>query len=256
MNRRDVIFTSRSGESGAAWGLGCIAMSCAVVAGYACGQLLWSCLGLIAAFAVWRGGLPYLKHFGPGGELPADRKDCRDEREILIDVPAERKEEVLSIDSDGVGSVMHLVRMAAGSHGRLTPDELWETFAGLFDSHWEQRLGPLKDAAEQAPVLGLAGSMLGLVDALSVLAAGADKAALYEAMSTTSLTTLAGGAAYVLLSGLHRAASNQVNSHRGDLEFVSRNILRAEAPRATELPRPDSPLDVFSPHLNGRKGRA
>lgn len=252
MTGSDQIFSSRFEGGGTAWIGKCFLMVCIVGVGAAIGKLSITCIGLILVFTLFRAVIPY---FNLVNELRNDRCECRLEREALMEIPTNDLAELIEIDNDEDGSVMKMARLAALSSDQMTVKQIWETFSSSYDSYWDSKMGPLQDSADQAPVLGLAGSLLGIVAALSALGSGAaDNNALFEAMSTMALTTLVGGGAYVLISGLYRDAFNQVESHRSDLLFIAKNMNGnhgGEVAGGPTVSDDDNPFDLFSKALNG-----
>jgi len=76
-----------------------------------------------------------------------------------------------TIDESDAGSVFKLAKVITTSSNRATKQEASDTFFSSYDSYWERVLSPLEDAADQAPVLGLSGTLLGMVAALPSLGA-------------------------------------------------------------------------------------
>lgn len=234
------------GVHGVGWCGKCLGMAGAVGVGWSVGQLSSTCLGLIGGFTVLRAIGPYL---GSMSELAADKRLSKDERNALIGTPIEDIEDIFGIDETQAGSVFKLAKMLCMSSNRISKKESTESFFEAFDSYWDERLSPLQDAADQAPVLGLAGSLLGIVAALAALGGGdAGNQALFDAMSTMALTTLFGGGAYILISGLARDASNQIAKHRSDLMFTAKMFFRGDEYTPGGVPGGDdnNPYDLFS----------
>lgn len=216
MKHNETIFSGA--PSGIRWIALCLLMGAAVLAGRLTGQLSDVCLLLILGFSIHRAVLPY---FWAMEELKFDKMLCSHERPALAEVSVDKLDQLSEINAREAGSVFKLAQLVGSTEKRNRKGGI-PAFFEAFDSHWNRRLSSIQDAADQAPVLGLAGSLLGIIDALSVLASPSqDQQALYAAMSTMALTTLAGGAAYILISGLFREASNAVEHHRSDLTFIS-----------------------------------
>ncbi|TWU59590.1 MotA/TolQ/ExbB proton channel family protein [Crateriforma conspicua] len=235
------------GSGGMEWGAKCGLMAGVVGVGWSVGQLSNTCLGLIGGFTAFRAVKPYV---GAMSELSADKRLCRDEREALIGTPIDDIEDVFGIDESQAGSVFRLAKLLCSTSNRVSKEEVTTAFFAAFDAYWEERLSSLQDAADQAPVLGLAGSLLGIVAALAALgSSAADNQALFDAMSTMALTTLLGGSAYVLISGLARDAANQVARHRSDLMFVAKMLSRGDEDTPGGTPAGGdslNPFDLFS----------
>lgn len=235
------------GSAGMGWALTCGGMAGVVAAGWFAGQLSNTCLGLIGGFTAIRAIKPYA---GSMSELASDKRLCRDEVDALTGTPIEDIEDLFGIDETRSGSVFKLVKLLTVSSNRTTKAEAVASFFEAFDSYWESRLSPLQDAADQAPVLGLAGSLLGIVAALAALGGGAaNNQALFDGMSTMALTTLTGGGAYVLISGLARDASNQVAKHRSDLMSVATMFFLGDDDLPGGAPNHGddfNPFDLFS----------
>lgn len=247
MSGNEQSFGGTPGTDGIGWTLKCGGMAGAVAIGWSVGQLSNTCLGLIGGFTAIRAVKPYV---GSMSELAADKRLCKDERDALIGTPIEDIEDVFGIDVAQAGSVFKLAKMLCISSNRVSKKEAVKAFFAAFDAYWNARLSPLQDAADQAPVLGLAGSLLGIVAALAALGGGdANNQALFDAMSTMALTTLSGGGAYILISGLARDAANQVAKHRSDLMFIAKMFFRGDddVPGGVPTGGDDlNPFDLFS----------
>lgn len=245
----DAIFESTpAGVRGLGWMFKCAAMAGIVAIGWRVGQLGYTCLALIAGYTALRAVIPYFSNMRA---MATDRTKCAAERMGLIGTPTSDIADIHAIDDTQAGSVFKLVKLVCRSSDRASRLEVIESFFAAFDAYWDERLGPLQDAADEAPVLGLSGSLLGIVAALGALSTGvSDNQALFDGMSTMALTTLAGGAAYILISGLSRDAANQVQKHRSDLMFVALMFVRDDSDlhSGSVAAEPDepNPFDLFS----------
>lgn len=212
----EVIFRTTDDTAGLRWILACAAMAAVIAAGWMLNQLTACSLLLIVSFTIVRGVVPY---FASTNHVAKDQGLCQEERSALVSTAAADSAELLSVDTTTAGSVFKLGSqiVAAGKHS----DQAVRAFFAAFDSYWSKRLAPMQDAADQAPVLGLAGSLIGIADAIQSLANGNDNENLYSSLAVMALTTLCGGAAYILISGLARDAEGRVAQHRSDLQHVA-----------------------------------
>ena len=226
MTVNEQIFSNASTREGLGWIAKCSLIGGAVAAGAAANQLSNTCLGVIGVFSLTQAIVPYFKSMA---ELRADKATCRAERTALQEIPIEKLDRVLAIDAQHSGSVFKLAKLILASPDQTTIADSEEAFLEAYDSHWERRLGSIADAATAAPVLGLSGSLLGIIAALAALGLAGNDAALYQAMTTMATTTLVGGMAYVLILGLVRKAFEAVNQHRSDLKFTAKMLSRIDA---------------------------
>ena len=194
-------------------------------AGAAANQLSSTCLGVIGVFSLTQAIVPYFKAMA---ELRADKATCRAERAALQEIPIEKRDRILAIDAQQSGSVFKLAKLILASPDQTAMADSEEAFIEAYDSHWARQLGPISDSATAAPVLGLSGSLLGIIAALAALGQAGNEAALYLAMTTMATTTLVGGMAYVLILGLVRKAVEAVNQHRSDLKFTAKMLSRID----------------------------
>ena len=239
MTSHERIFNDAPTSEGLGWIMKCGLITGVVVAGWQVGQLANTCLGVIGTFAITEAIIPYLKAMN---ELRADKSVCRAERSALQEISTDKRDRILAIDASQAGSVFKLTQLMSGAPDQTTMANSEDSFFAAFDSHWEGQLDPISDAAGAAPVLGLSGSLLGIIAALAALGQSGDDAALYRAMTTMATTTLVGGMAYVLILGLVRKAYKAVNQHRSDLKFTAKMLSRIDASGRTEAEDPHDNL--------------
>lgn len=210
---------------GIGWMAKCVAMAAIIGAGTFFGQLQNTCIALLTGFTVIRGIMPFLSSML---ELRTDQGHCAEEQEAIAEIPVENREHVnaLAEEEDKSGRVFELVIWILASRDRMSPKTAVDVFLTRFDTYWENRLSVLDEAADQAPVLGLGGSLLGLAAGLQTFSASSREATpgnpgvLFEALSTMCLTTLAGCGAYMIIAGLSRLAHNAVANHRAALKTI------------------------------------
>lgn len=218
------IFQTNNGGAGdLGWLTTCGLLAAVIFTGRAMGHLTESCLLVIGAFAFLRGVLPFFtcKH-----QLVADVDQCSIEHDDLMSASCDQSELLLAQDDSGAGSVHRLAIVLTRSSGRSTKEEATESFFACFDENWDTRIEGIRDVANYCPTFGIAGTMLGLFDIAQVLESNNGSGGVGAAIATMALTTLAGGACFVLLSGLTRYLSNAVARHRKDLKYVSAMFLR------------------------------
>ena len=202
----------------------CGAIAALIWMGHLTGTLTEVCLFIIAAFAAMCGLLPFLRSFN---ELQRDVIQCGEEHDDLIGIPNSKGEELLKVGTDGAGSLHQLAHQMVEGEGRASKEEITEAFFECFDEHWDARVETLRDAANYCPSLGIAGTMLGMGQLAGSLQADMYIADIGAAIAVMSYTTLAGGACFVLLSGLARRLTNSVAAHRKDLKYVASMFCRA-----------------------------
>lgn len=233
MSEQESAFARDPIGPGVGWMTKCVGIAAIIGAGAFFGQLKNTCLVLLGGFTVIRGIVPFLSGMQ---ELRTDQDRCAEEQEALSTISVNNVDQVraLSDEDDEAGSVFKMVQWIIDCRDRMAPETSVEVFLSRFDAYWEDRLSVLDEAADQGPVFGLGGSLLGLTAGLETFAAGAGGAepgnpgVLFSALSTMCLTTLAGCGAYMIIAGLSRLAQNAVAHHRAALKAIGNQFIRKD----------------------------
>ena len=238
----EIFKRSRGRSAGCSWLTVCLTFGLVIAAGKAVGLLTQACLFVIVAYALLGGVLPWFRYMD---ELAEDVNVGGDEHDDLSESDSNQIDVLVTQDASEAGSVHKLVKTLAVSKGRASKAEAADTFLACFDEHWIPRIEGLNDVAAHCPSLGIAGTMLGLADIAAVLEANGGNEGVGAAIATMSLTTLAGGACFVVISGLARRAANAVASHRKDLKYVSTMFQRGDQTIPASKKRSTNPLSLI-----------
>lgn len=206
---------------GSAWIGKCLAAGIAVVVAWQTGSLKEVTLLIIVGFVLFRGVLPF---FLAMRELLTDMSRSREERQVLASVSVVKADEIADQDSSEAGSYFKLVQAVIVSRDRMSATTATRAYLSRFDAYWTAKLQSLADAGEFCPMLGLMGTLCGLVLLLEQL--GADTKSLLPALSTVFQTTLAGVFGYLTVSGLASIARNAVGKFRSELDGDAGDLSR------------------------------
>ena len=197
--------------------LGVAMLASAIAAGWWFGQLTIVCLVMIGLHVWWQGLIPISRAIG---EIDTDTHHCAEEMGAFQRAPVESLSVFETLDTSDAGSLMKLVAAVALSGDRMEPERALEIHLKEIRQPQEARLKQAATAAEQATMLGLGGSFLGLLGSLQ---GGAE---LTDGVGTMLLTTLAGVLGAFALMGLGGAAGRALDRHMNDLEIAASYVLR------------------------------
>ena len=183
-----------------------------ITAGWISNQITNVCLLLIASHVFWNGVRP-LWHIVSG--VGNDASKCAQELNEFQNASLENLCVLKSIDTSDGGSLMQLVATVARSGDRMTPERALDIHLNSIRQPYIEHSLKAATTAEQATMLGLGGSFIGL---LSSLNGGADLAA---GVGTMLLTTVAGVLGAFLLMGLLDVANKSVEQHISDLRIAA-----------------------------------
>ena len=185
-------------------------------------------VAVIVIFVSLQGFRPFLRFTR---SLVADRKKCRKETDDLKEVGIENAKHLRHLDTSQAGSVLCLANAIHSSSDRLNKKEAGELFLAVAEQEWDAECVPIATSAQQAPILGVLGSLLGLMSGigrLTVAMAGDGPeemqvafSQLFNAMGTMVTTTLAGCAGALLLSGLAAISHSAVQRHIAELRMIA-----------------------------------
>jgi hypothetical protein len=229
----------RKSAGGFSWFVTCGVFAGVICLGRSANLLTEACVALIAGYAIMFGVLPFL-----AGKRELD--DAVDksavEHDDLTAAPSNQTEKLLALDDSAGGSVHVITKTLALSNGRGSKEAVTESVLECFDEHWGAKIADLNDVAVYCQSLGIGGTMLGLADIAHVLEANAGNAGVGSAIAVMVLTTLAGLAGFILVSGLARRLAKAVAAHRKDLKYVA-----VMFQRESDQPKPRKRSDnVFS----------
>lgn len=198
-------------REGSEWMAKCCGLIAAIACGWVMGELQLFCLVAIAAFVVVQGLIPF---FRVTQRLAIDQGRCQFEVQELKTSGLELAERLPGLDRAEMGTVFRLAIAVQQSTGRTSKEEAATRFLDNDAESWQHAVSPLDNSSEQAPLLGLGGSLLGILQSLNQLGdLEGGLGALGEAMSTMVSTTLVGCGCALLLMGLAAIANNAVARH-------------------------------------------
>ena len=113
----------------------------------------------------------------------------------------------------------------------MSKQEAADLFLDVAEQNWNAELMPLTTSSEQAPLLGLGGSLVGMIGGISSLSGAISVNAadgmlpgfldLVNSMSTMITTTLAGCFGAFLLIGLSAIANSGLARHLAELRMIA-----------------------------------
>jgi len=131
-------------------------------------------------------------------------------------------EQLVTMDMSEAGTVLRMYAAIKASEGRMSKNETIDVFLAVERHRWQEQLISLDNAADQTPVLGLAGSLIGI---LGSLGAGANIEMLQQAMSVMISTTLLGCCGAVWLIRLHGIGQSAIDRHVAELEIIAKFMI-------------------------------
>jgi len=213
------LFSQKPWGDGLLWATKCVGLASVIGAGWMTGYLQATCVMAIIGFVVWQGLLPFA---GLSRDLDLDIQRCHGEKVELQDCGIELASAFTNLDTRESGSIFRLCVAIKKNEDRLNKAEAVGLFLEVAEKHWKKKLLPIDNAAEQAPLLGLGGSLLGILGALANLAnTGAESVGLHQSMAVMVSTTLAGCAGALLLIGLAAIARGAIDRHLAELQLIA-----------------------------------
>jgi len=213
------IFIQQLPSTGRKWMVQCATMAGVIGAGWVTGQLQFTCVAVIGTFVFSFGLVPF---WSLAKSLKLDSQRCLDEKGVLQTSRIEVADKIARVNQADMGSVFLLLASIKNSEGRVGKRQAVKLFLEVAREQWLEMLSPVQIAAEQAPLLGLFGSLLGI---LSSLNNSAGDISLEASMATMVSTTIIGCAGAFLLIGLAARGGKAVDRHIAELEFLASLIL-------------------------------
>ncbi len=161
------------------------------------GRLQTVCLIVIGGLTLYRVFVDYFRRFA--SMLTIDAKRSAEEFNELKSVSADQIKELATIDTRGTGSLFQIISAIAKYSDRASKEVIVRRHLKVLRESLEAALQPVQDAVQKCPMLGLGGSLLGMLSALHEFSIGGDPAAVSAGMSMMVSTTLAGCAAALSL---------------------------------------------------------
>ena len=218
-------FTRRVGRDARKWTAIWAMLIAAVMCGWVTGHLSLASMIVIGVFVIWQGLLPYGRFVRP---LAGDIAACSEEKQIIQQLTQEKLDQLRSLNAPGSGSLLRLLQAMLQQQDPRRRQAALHQFLLVARRRWEALLEPVETAAGMAPMLGLGGSLIGMVDALRHLAnVGLQDGpgSLIEAMVTMASTTMAGCIGALLLIGLVELGRTALNTHLAELEMWGGQLL-------------------------------
>ena len=210
------------------WTVKCVLIAGAIAFGWIWDCLKTTCSSVIALFVVSEGVLPYLK-FVRG--IKHDQLLCRVALEHMQEMETEWREEwdqyLAAKDLKDASSLEKMYAAMQQSCETSSKQKVAKSFLALEGERWRQQLTSLEVAAQQTPMLGLGGSLIGC---LSSLVATAGSPGLQDSMATMFLTTLVGCAGSFYLLGLSEIGNGRIDRHIAELEAVANYLIDGKSP--------------------------
>jgi biopolymer transport protein ExbB/TolQ len=211
-------------REGRQWIAKCLLFVLIIVTGWLVDYLQTACVVAIGLFIVAQGILPFL---AIAKDLQADRRQCREEKRVLQQSAASEAGRLLEIDVTEAGSIFKLLAAIKRAAGRVAQEEAAERFLAAMEQQWQERLRPLDDAAEQAPVLGFGGSLLGILSGLGSMQTLGD-AGFSAGVATMASTSLIGCVGALVQAGLASSAQAAVTRHLAELRVIAALLLGSD----------------------------
>lgn len=187
--------------------------------GWQLGKLQLAVNSVIGGFVLTQGVIPFVRL---SRRIGADRrcnfKAVRELQEYGTDWIAA----LVNQDLTGAGTIYECLAAIQAADGRLNNDDVAEELLEVVKQDLQAMLLPLEAAAALTPVLGLGGSILGVI---GILTAGGDDAAVQAAMTTMFSSTGVGCAASFLLGGLAAIGQSAINRHMSAVKLVVQLLL-------------------------------
>ncbi len=220
-------FSARSSRAAGGWLILCAAFVAAAWAGIQSDQLFLTTLGLIFGFVLAQGVIPALILIL---ELQGDAKKCRREESVFRTITLEELRNLPRRSRRRTGSLYALIYAVCFHASRITKSQAVESFLKVVAETYRARLERIQLSSEQAPLLGLAASMVGILLTLLHLGTAmqsqdqevirASFADAFSAFSVMVATTLAGCAGSFVVMGLASIADTAANRHLAELRLL------------------------------------
>lgn len=198
-------------REGRSWITQCFFLAGVVLAGLVIDQLAAFSVAAILVLAFTNGVVPYRR-------LTADLKSASLENQkdddLLAEMSVDDADEVLSGESE---STLHELAILKRSHGAEGGGDLDEALLQVVREPLDADVKRIGDAGEQAALLAVAGSMVGLAAVGSTLGDQTGTAAMASGVVTMSATSVAGLFAAMALLGLESRAEVAVDQYVNSL---------------------------------------
>lgn len=209
------------------WLAKCGALAAGVGVGWGVGLLQEASVGAIGTFTFAQGLRPAA---AVARELWRDIQSCSAERSLLQQISSSDAERVANGGGHDAGTLFRLIQFALRNQGRVSKEEAAKLFVAIEEYEWDRRLEPLANARDQAPTLGMFGTVIGLGAGVSELADGSGgSAGMAVAIGTALTTTLAGCAGAFVLVGLHSILRRRVDRHLAEVRLTASLLLTGAA---------------------------
>lgn len=200
------------------WSSKCVAIAVTIIVGWMIGQLLIVSVLAILSFVATQGVRPSRSL---AVAIADDASLCRDEKSELQRLGPDAFEYLDQIDTSDAGSLLRLLLAIRLTSDRTDTSEALDHLTRVAKQSWERQLAPIDLAAEQAPLMGLGGSLLGLATSLS----GGQGTDLMAGIGTMVCTTMAGCAGSFLLLGLASINRTSIDRHIAELRMTAAQLL-------------------------------
>jgi biopolymer transport protein ExbB/TolQ len=227
------LFTEDPKRDGRVWMRKCFVLGSIVLVGWLTGYLQAASILAIAIFGVVQGILPYRSVIAA---YLRDANSCRQEKAALQNLTFAQAANIAQIQTPNMGTLFRGVQFILAQQDRLDGKAALSVFLALERSIWEKRLAPLANSVEQAPTLGLFGTVVGLALGMGELTASAGPQGMVAAIGTALGTTLAGCVAGFLLSGLYSIAETGVERHLAEIKLLLSLLLKLRDNDSTDNP--------------------
>jgi len=229
------IFQTNLAAQGTRWILMCVLVVAAIAAGWHYDQLSLACNVVIVAFVLIQGVAPYL---ALQASFMKDVEECRQDLKPFQSLSIGKLLEVAKMPSDGACSLTKLIIGMLSNRDRMTKSDALQFSLDLARRDWEAKAAPLETASDVAPMLGLGGSLVGLLSGLAAMAQSFNSAdglvmdtglgTLMAGMSTMITTTIFGCLGALLMIGLASRSNKAIDRHIAELGMVGSLVLDDE----------------------------
>lgn len=201
------------------WQTKCGLIALLISFGWLIGLLQVVCNLLILAFGITQGAKVFWRF---AKKLDPIRAVAREEFGVMRSTPvesmAEWDKELETMDLRGAGPVLKMYAAISKNQDRTSKREIVSACLEAEEQSLQQQLAPVRDAGEMCCLLGLTGSLLGILQAVS---SGGGVEAIEQSMGVMASTSAMGACLAIILMGLSTLGSSAIDRHIAELRLAA-----------------------------------
>lgn len=206
-------------DSNRRWLTQCSLIAALIAVGWFTGQLAIICGLLIVANAVIQGLKPQRKF---SRQFDPMRRKASEEFQIMRQTDMQEfahwQERLQTMNLTDAGPVLKLFAAIIKNQDRASKKEIVKQYLELEAQHWYEKLASVTDAIETCLLMGLMGSLLGILQAVT---GGGGVAVIEQSMGVMAATSAIGAACAITLLGLSTRSHYAIARHIAELGIAA-----------------------------------